>query len=199
MNISKINANQIVGFQGRKQTSNKRAAQNSKFDAFVSSPKTKKAVKIAGIALLVAGAVLGGKAILNKINFKKAVKAEALGRIAENNMPQKDKIARALPNAVQNALDVPVKKGEKIGNTAAGIRLDGLTHANQVEKQISHLEDVDAIHRARHMGLIQAFKSDETLSRANFDEKTAERVFNIELNQLNEKIQKAAQKAQPKA
>ena len=114
-------------------------------------------------------------------------------------MTQTEKINRALPGALQAALDTPIAKGQTLGNTPAGIRLDGLTHALEVDKQIAHLEEVDKMHRARHMGLIQAFKSEEVLPRANFDKETAQKAFDIEIKQLGEKIEKAAQKAQPKA
>ena len=199
MNVSKINANQTIGFAAKAKSQPRRAHQESKFDAFISSPKTKKAVKFIGLTALVVAAAISGKAILKKLSFNKAVKTEAARRIAESKMTQTEKINRALPNAVQAALDTPLRKGEKIGNTPAGIRLDGLTHALEVDKRIAHLEEVDKMHRARHMGLIQAFKSEEVLPRANFDKETAQKAFDIEIKQLGEKIEKAAQKAQPKA
>ena len=193
MSISKINANQI-SFQRAPRTHYAEAKKP------VDKKETAKKVGIVAVGLTAAAAIaLGTIWAIKKGKSIKAVKTEAARRAAENAMTQKDKIARSLPNAIQSVLDTPIQKGVKIGETAAGARLDGLTHAIEVDKTIAHLEDVDAMHRARHLGLIKAFNDPEVYSRANFNTKTAEFAFKKEIAQLGQQLAETAEKAAQKA
>ena len=117
MNISKINANSSLGFQGKlklpKVSMPKFEKPEDKKEAF------KKAALIttglAATAAIVAGTVM----LVKKGKLNKAVKAEAAERATENAMTQKDKILRSLPGALQTVLNEPLKEGETIGQKAS--------------------------------------------------------------------------------